>query len=101
MTQRDLSTRQLRAFAALAELRNFTRAAERCHLSQPAFSALIRTLEDAVGTRLFDRDTRKVDLTPAGRLFLDGARRVLQDVELALGDLGAHAALARGRVAIA
>lgn len=101
ITQRDLSTRQLRAFAALAELRNFTRAAERCHLSQPAFSALIRTLEDAVGVRLFDRDTRKVELTPAGRLFLDGARRVLQDVELALGDLGAHAALARGRVAIA
>ena len=60
----DLSTRQLRAFLALTEHRNFTRAAQASHLSQPAFSALIRTLEDAVGTRLFDRDTRSVQLTP-------------------------------------
>ena len=45
--QMNLSTRQLRAFVALAEQRSFTRAARRCHLSQPAFSALIRSLEDS------------------------------------------------------
>lgn len=101
INERDVSTRQLRAFVALAELRNFTRAAERSHLSQSAFSGLIRGLEEAIGVRLFDRDTRKVELTAEGRLFLEGAQRVLHDVALALGDLGAHAALRRGRVALA
>ena len=47
----DLTARQLRAFAALAEQRNFTRAAQLCHLSQPAFSALIRTLARGVANR--------------------------------------------------
>ena len=51
----DLSTRQLRAFVALAEQRNFTRAAQQMHLSQPAFSALIRALESLLETRLFER----------------------------------------------
>jgi DNA-binding transcriptional LysR family regulator len=64
----NLSTRDLRAFLALADTRNFTRAAARCHLSQSAFSAQVRAIEAALGARLFDRDTRKVDLTPAGRL---------------------------------
>jgi len=97
----NLSTRQLHAFVSLAELKNFTRAAERCHLSQPAFSALIRTLESAVDTRLFDRDTRKVELTAEGRLFLESATRMLRDLDHALADLGEHAARRRGRVALA
>ena len=62
MSQRDLSARQLRAFAALAEQRNFTRAAQRCHLSQPAFSALIRTLEETLGTRLLDSRLERIVL---------------------------------------
>ena len=73
----DLSTRQLRAFLALAEQRSFTRAAEALHLSQPAFSALIRALEEALDARLFDRSTRSVELTPEGRLFEVSARRLL------------------------
>jgi len=97
----DLSTRQLKAFIALAELKSFTRAAEQCHLSQSAFSTLIRTLEDALGVRLFDRDTRKVELTPEGRSFRDGALRILADARAALVDLDEHAARRRGRVAIA
>ena len=99
--QINASTRQLRAFVALAELRSFTRAAERSHLSQPAFSALIRSLEDAVGTRLFDRDTRKVELSTEGRLFEPLAQRLLRDFDQALGDLRDHAARRRGRVAMA
>ncbi len=78
MKKPDLSARQLRAFVALADQRNFTRAAQTCHLSQPAFSALIRTLEDTLGARLFDRDTRSVQLTPEGRLFDTSARRLSQ-----------------------
>ena len=64
MSAPHLSSRQLDAFLALAEQRSFTRAATLCHLSQPAFSALIRALEDDLGLRLFDRSTRHVDLTP-------------------------------------
>jgi len=101
ITNVNLSTRQLKAFVALADLKNFTRAAEQCHLSQPAFSALIRALEEAIGLRLFDRDTRKVELTTEGRLFLESAARLLGDLDHALNDLAEHAAQRRGRVAVA
>ena len=99
--QADLSTRQLRAFMALAERRHFTRAAEACNLSQPAFSALIRTLETGLGTRLFDRNTRSVQLTPEGRLFEPSARRLLADVADALRDLDDQVERRRGRVHVA
>ncbi|MGZ5848769.1 MAG: LysR substrate-binding domain-containing protein [Ramlibacter sp.] len=101
ITDLNLSTRQVRAFLALAEHRNFTRAARQCHLSQSAFSSVIRTLEEAISVRLFDRDTRKVELTPEGRLFQAGAARLLDDFRSALEDLGEHAARRRGRVALA
>lgn len=101
ITELNLSTRQIKAFLALAEQSNFTRAAQQCNLSQSAFSTLIRTLEDAIGVRLFDRDTRKVELTPEGRLFLAGATRVVEDLRAALEDLGEHAAGRRGRAGVA
>lgn len=97
----NLSTRDLRAFLALADTRNFTRAAQRCHLSQSAFSAQVRAIETALGARLFDRDTRKVDLTPVGRLLEPAARRLLADFEDMMEDLRAHTARRKGRVAIA
>lgn len=99
--QINLSTRELRAFVALAEQRNFTRAAAHCHLSQPAFSALIRALEDHVGGRLFDRTTRQVELTVEGETFLEPAVRLLRDAEAAVVDVRDHVARRRGRVAIA
>jgi len=101
MAAPDLSTRSLRAFLVLAELRNFTRAAQASHLSQPAFSALIRSLEDAVGTRLFDRNTRSVQLTPEGRLFEPSARQLLADTTRALADLADHVERRKGRVHVA
>lgn len=101
ITEFNVSTRQVKAFVALAEHKNFTRAAKQCHLSQSAFSTLIRTLEDAISIRLFDRDTRKVELTPEGLLFLEGASRLLEDFSAALLNLGEHAARRRGRVALA
>ncbi|RST53185.1 LysR family transcriptional regulator [Variovorax sp. MHTC-1] len=101
MASPDLSARQLRAFLALADLRHFTRAAEACHLSQPAFSTLVRALEESVGARLFDRNTRSVQLTPEGRLFEPSARRLLADMGRALGDLGDHVERRKGRVHIA
>lgn len=97
----ELSSRQLRAFLTLADQRNFTRAANLSHLSQPAFSALIRTLEDALGTRLFDRDTRSVQLTPEGKLFETAAQRLLDDMNGAIADLADHVERRKGRVRIA
>ncbi|RYZ11299.1 MAG: LysR family transcriptional regulator [Comamonadaceae bacterium] len=101
MPFRDLSARQLRAFVALADQRNFTRAAQTCHLSQPAFSALIRTLEDILGARLFDRDTRSVALTVEGLRFDPAARRLLADMQDAVTDLADHVDLQKGRVSVA
>lgn len=97
----NISTRQLQAFITLAHERNFTRAAAATHLSQPAFSALIRQLEEALGVRLFDRNTRHVMLTAEGVEFEGAARRVLDDVEAALEDMRERAERKRGRVSIA
>ncbi|XHS78460.1 LysR family transcriptional regulator [Burkholderiaceae bacterium UC74_6] len=97
----NISLRHLRAFLALADSRSFTRAAEACHLSQPAFSALVRQLEEEVGTRLFDRSTRHVEPSAEGRDFELAARRVLAEFDAAMGDVRARAQRARGRVAIA
>jgi LysR family carnitine catabolism transcriptional activator len=96
-----LSAHQLRAYVHLAEQRSFTRAAVASHLSQPAFSALIRALEAEVGAQLFDRSTRHVDLTAEGRDFYDGALRVLSEIEAALASVRERVALSRGHVAMA
>jgi DNA-binding transcriptional LysR family regulator len=97
----ELSTRQLRAFLTLADSASFTRAAAACHLSQPAFSALIRGLEEQVGLRLFDRSTRHVVLTPEGAALRPRAQRLLEEFESALEGLRELAARERGRVAVA
>lgn len=102
MTPTSLVTlRHLRAFLALSHERHFTRAAARMHLSQPAFSALIRALEAELGLQLFDRTTRQVALTPEGVQFEPAARRALGEVDAALAFARERAALERGRVSIA
>jgi LysR family transcriptional regulator, carnitine catabolism transcriptional activator len=97
----NVSTRELRAFIALAEGRNFTRAASLCHLSQSAFSSLIRQLEQSLEVRLFDRSTRHVELTVEGQEFEVAARRVLAEFETAIAGMHARATLQRGRASIA
>lgn len=97
----NLSTRQLRAFMALAAERNFTRAAATCHLSQPAFSALIRQLEESLDVRLFERSTRRVELSAEGEEFERSARRVLAEFDAAVAGMRERAARERGRVSIA
>lgn len=86
---------------ALADERNFTRAAQRCHLTQPAFSALIQSLEDALGVRLFDRSTRRVEFTPEGMHFRRSAPRLLNDIDSLVGEMREFASKRRGRVAVA
>jgi monoterpene epsilon-lactone hydrolase len=73
--------RHLRAFVAVAEELNFSRAAERLYLSQPALSRQIRTLERFVGCELLRRSTHRVELTLAGEALLDRARAVLAAVD--------------------
>src|SRR6202521_4315310 len=76
--------RHLRYFVAVAEAGSLTVAAERkLHTSQPSLSRQIRDLEDEVGARLLTRRARGIELTPAGRAFLDHARLVLSQVEAA------------------
>jgi DNA-binding transcriptional LysR family regulator len=69
--------RHLRYFATVAETLNFRAASDRLHVAQPALSAQIKTLEEELGVKLFERTTRKVELTPAGLVFLEEARRVI------------------------
>src|ERR1700761_2782706 len=76
--------RQLEAFIAVAEAQNFTRASEQLGLAQPIVSGLVRELEGELGFRLFDRTTRKVQLTEAALEFLDDARRLRLDMQDAL-----------------
>jgi len=75
-----LDLRRLGHLVALAEERHFGRAAERVHLSQPAFSRSIQALERATAQRLFDRESGDVKPTPAGAFLIERARRVLFDV---------------------
>ncbi len=67
----------MRYLIAVADARSFTRAAERCHVSQPPLSRAIAQLEAELGVRLFDRDTHKVALTAAGAVLVEEARRAL------------------------
>ena len=79
-----MELRHLRYFVAVAEAGSLTVAAEQTlHTSQPSLSRQIRDLEDEVGTQLLTRKARGIELTPAGRVFLDHARSVLSQVEAA------------------
>ncbi|ALP65123.1 LysR family transcriptional regulator [Paraburkholderia caribensis] len=74
-----MELRQLRYFVAVAEERNFTRAAERLNMTQPPLSRQIQQIEDMVGLALFERGARPLKLTEAGRVFYAQARRLLEE----------------------
>jgi LysR family hca operon transcriptional activator len=78
-----MELRHLRYFVAVAEQGSLTAAARTLHTSQPSLSRQIRDLEDEVGARFLTRRARGIELTPAGRAFLDHARSVLSQVEAA------------------
>ncbi|WP_394834797.1 LysR substrate-binding domain-containing protein [Pendulispora rubella] len=88
----DLHTRKLRYFLTVADKLNFSRAAEHLKIAQQALSKQIAELEELVGVPLLRRTTRSVELTPAGRIFLESARTALEALEA-----GAAAAEREGR----
>ena len=91
---------QVRCFIAVAEELHFGRAAARLHMTQPPVSRQIQLLEQAIGTRLLERTSRLVRLTPAGRVFLGEARRLLRNAESAVLSAQRTASGASGSLAI-
>lgn len=77
----NVHLRQLKAFLGVAETSNFTRTAQKLHISQAALSSAIRELENQLDCNLFERTTRNVELTEAGHQFLQTAMRVVQELE--------------------
>ncbi|SFD44899.1 transcriptional regulator, LysR family [Thiohalospira halophila DSM 15071] len=78
---RRVTFRQLRVFDAVARHLSFTRAAEELHLTQPAVSMQVKQLEDSAGLPLFEQLGRRIHLTEAGRLMLDHARAIEQQMD--------------------
>ena len=73
-----MNRNQLKYFVAAAESRSFTKAAEQFYISQTAVTQQMQLLEESLGCRLFDRSTRPVSLTPAGKIFLEEANAILE-----------------------
>ncbi|WP_062215313.1 LysR family transcriptional regulator [Streptomyces sp. NBRC 109706] len=92
--------RQLRYFLAVAEEANFTRAAERVHVSQPGISAGIRQLENELGATLVDRSGRSAGLTAVGEVVFGHARSVLAAVEALRRSVDEMNGLVRGRLVV-
>jgi DNA-binding transcriptional LysR family regulator len=96
----DISARQLEAVLALAEYGSFVAAAARLRLSQPTLTRAIKRLETALGVRLFDRSTRRVQITAAGREFAAVAERMLNDLGITVQSVREVAEERRGLVVL-
>ena len=97
----NVTLRQLQGFRTIAELGSFTRAAQRLKMAQPALSLSIRELETELRIRLFDRTTRRVELTAAGREFLQSTEKLIADLELSIRNVRDLTDRKRGRLTIA
>ncbi|WP_369234036.1 LysR family transcriptional regulator [Streptomyces sp. R21] len=95
-----MDLQQMRYVVAVAETRNFTRAAERCLVVQSSLSHRIASLERELGVKLFARSSRRTELTSAGAAFLVGARECLAAADRAAADAAAATGVVRGRLAV-
>ena len=75
---------QIKYFIAVAEYKSFTKAANQYYISQTAITQQIRTLEEHMGVRLIDRTKRPIALTPAGNVFLNEAKAILERMNTAV-----------------
>jgi DNA-binding transcriptional LysR family regulator len=96
-----MELRQLEYFVAVAEEANFTRAAERVHISQSGISAQVRRLEQQLGAELIDRSARTATLTPAGSAALEHARAVIAAASAVQQAVDEVTGLLRGRLVVA
>jgi LysR family transcriptional regulator, carnitine catabolism transcriptional activator len=97
----DLVLSRLSAFAEVAAALSFNVAARRLNVSQPALTRTIQLLEEDLGARLFDRDSRNVQLTPAGKEILPIVLRLLRDVEVAANEMTSYLKGTRGVIRVA
>src|SRR6202007_3020265 len=88
-----MELRHLRYFVAVAEASNFSKAAAKLRVAQPALSRQVQALEDEIGVDLFKRSPRGVTLTAEGKLFLEEARKLMANAEESVNKVRA---LARG-----
>ncbi|RRO15651.1 LysR family transcriptional regulator [Saccharopolyspora rhizosphaerae] len=95
-----MDLRQLEYFVAVAEERNFTRAAQRVHISQSGVSAQVKRLEEELGAELFDRSARTAELTAAGRAALEHARAALAAAGAVGQAVGEITGLLRGNLEV-
>jgi DNA-binding transcriptional LysR family regulator len=95
-----MELRQLEHFVTVADERHFTRAADLLRISQSGLSASIRALESELGTSLFTRSTRRVELTAAGQALLADSRRTLASAAAAQNAVAAVRGLVRGRLTV-
>jgi DNA-binding transcriptional LysR family regulator len=96
----DLTARQLHAVLAVAEYNSFIAAAAFLKTSQPALTRTIKRVEDVVGVRLFDRSTRRVAITAAGKEFVAVAERMLNDLRISVGSMREIGAEERGQIIV-
>jgi LysR family transcriptional regulator, carnitine catabolism transcriptional activator len=97
----NLTPQQLSGFLQVAATGSFSEAAQMLNISQPALSRTVRNIEEAVGERLFDRDTRNVVLTPAGEALRPIAERLVAEFSDGFSELAQFVAGKRGRITIA
>ena len=95
-----MELRSLAYFVRIAELGSITRAAAHLRVAQPALTRQVQRLEEELGAPLFTRVNRGVRLTEAGQRLLDGATRILRDVERTSDEIRAHDAFPSGRIVL-
>lgn len=95
-----MDIRRIESFLSVAELGGFRSAAEALNRSQSAVSTHVRELEEELGVPLLNRTTRRVSVTPEGRLLMQRCRSVLADLRAVKRELTEHSELRRGHVSI-
>ncbi|MBN9216808.1 MAG: LysR family transcriptional regulator [Mesorhizobium sp.] len=96
-----ITIKQIQSFLAVAESGNFSAASSRMGLAQSAISQAVKDLEDELAVRLFDRTTRRVELTDAGREFRNSASKIMEELQLAVRSVHDLAERRRGKIRVA